>query len=734
MNRQLADSDFRNIYFIDGDRKHICYRTGMTVYEEVYDNGRFMSAGWNCAGYTLNVLDDFPTRLDNRAFREPQSFDIEADGMSLGWDWSFWGFEQSEELIETTASKVIHGIVTLESRVKPITVRVHTILDGSPVFSRWLEIVNTTDKPVNINEAAPVCGGVEIIDRWKDYMKGAPDDSRIYSLGYMDYSTWGHEGYFKWHDLPSAEYGITGKYKSDRHRHPIFMLRNNLLGSVMIAQMGWSGGYRFNFFLDTDEGRSKLSFRMELESQKPLIILDPGESFETPCVHIGMVQGELDDAVNGMHAHLRRSVFTLPDARGKRGWVVGGMGPERLMDVRATKHFADTLAAVGAETLIIDAGWYCPLGTECQEWHPRTGDWYPDQERYPNGIKEIRDYIHSKGLLFGLWLDIERLGDKSEAAKKHPEWISQSYINGHRHSQMNMADPEAVAWAEAELTRVIDEYKVDLFRLDYNLSTDDLLNKIDRGNGPENAYVRYYKNTNAMYHRLRKKFPNVVFENCAGGGGRTDIGFVANFTHTWVSDWNVAPRSFTITNGMTMALPPEWVDRLMSGMNCHTRASLDFQVRSTIFGKPTTNDYNAVGSETNPDQIAFVRHALDIYKKHIRPYINDSRIFHHTPELVSGLNGAGGVTEQPQGTGIMERASSDGKHGVLGVFKLSDAGDEEVITVYPRGIDASLAYAITFDNSGMTARVAGYELMNTGLRVRLPGAMTSELIIYSAAE
>ena len=476
---------------------------------------------------------------------------------------------------------------------------------------------------------------------------------------------------------------------------------------------------------------SKVSFKMSLDAPKPLIVLAPGERFEMPKVHIGMLQGELDDAVNSMHTHIRRSVFTQPVACCRRGWVEGGMGAERLMSVEATKHFTDTMAAVGAETMIIDAGWNCPPGKEQHEWSRYPGDWYPDAERYPNGIDEIRDYIHGKGLLFGLWLELERLGDASKAKKEHPEWIARRY-DGQDNVLLDMTNPEAVAWAEGELTRVIEEYKVDLFRLDFNTHISGWLCSTDKDGIPENTYIRYYQNTNAMYNRLKRKFPNVIFENCASGGSRTDVEFVSNFSHTWVSDWNIAPRSFAITNGMTMVLPPEYVDRLVSGMNCHTRASLDFQVRNTIFGRPTTNDYNAMGSDMNLDQIAFVKHTFDIYKVHIRPYIDGSKIYHHTPELVSGFGGAGGVVEQPQGVGILERASEDGKHGVIGIFKLSDSGDEDLAIVYPRGIDPSLMYRVTFDNSLATASVSGMMLANEGLRVRLAGAMISELLIYEA--
>ncbi len=733
MQHHLKNASFRDVYVhTEGDATVFCYRTGMTVYEEMFRGGQYTAAGWNTSGYTQNVLESFPTRLPADAFAEPQAFDLEVEGVSLGWSWQYAGFEQSEERVEKTGAALTHAVLTLKSGLKPVTVRVHTLLDGTPILNRWLEVTNTGERPLAISQAAPMAGGIEVIDGWKDYMTGAPDQTKIYSLGYMDHAQWGFEGSFRWHDMPNAQLSFSGKYRRERHRQPFFVLRNNLTGGMMIGQLGWSGGYQFSFDLDADTAAARMAYRLALDAPRPFIILTPGECFETPAAHVGMLQGDLDDAVNAMHSHLRRSVFTTPDARGVIGWFEGGMGPERLMDMTATRHFADTIAAIGGETLIIDAGWYCPPGTAVTQWHARAGDWYPDPDRYPNGIREARDYAHQKGLLFGLWFDLERIGVQSAAAKAHPEWISQGYVQGRVTSQLNMAIPAAAAWAEAELSRCIEEYGMDLFRLDYNLGTPELLNTVDLGNGPENNYIRYYKNTNDMYRRLRQKYPDVVFENCAGGGGRTDVGFLANFTHTWISDWNVAPRSVAIVNGMTMALPPEMCDRLVGGMSCHTRGSLDFQARLTLFGRPTTNDYNAVGSLSNPDQLAFLRHTFDLYKNFIRPWAADCLTFHHTPEVMAGAGA--GTAVHPTGTAVLERAAADGSRAVIGVFRLANAMDEEYTTVYPRGIDAARSFTVTLDNTGAAITMTGAQLLQQGIRVRLQGSIVSELVLLQAVD
>lgn len=718
---------FRDVQIIRGDRPVVSYRTGMMVYEESFDDGRWLARGWNGSGFMLNVLDSMPTRLNPDAFAEPHAFDLEVNGASLNYVWRC-GDITAEEVESPHGGTDLHVAVVLTHAEHPFRVTVHTLLDGSELFTRWLTLENLADAPVNISALAPLSGGLTFLRDWRSHVAEA-DPRQLFTLGYFDKAIWGHEGLYRRYPLPNAIYTVAGRHRRQRHRHPFFTLEDHTNGAIWIAQMAWSGGYSFDFDLNADGGDAALTFRMGIDSPNPLLVLGPGEAFDSPRVCIGMLHAGLDDAVNAMHAHLRRSYFTLPEARGLTGGLVeAGMGPERLMDVTATKYFADTAAAVGAETLIIDAGWYCPPGTAVKEWHPRSGDWYPDPDRYPNGIGEIRDYIHEKGLLFGLWLDLERIGASSKLYAEHPDWAAKHFIEGRHGSMLDLARDDVAEWVENELARVIEKYQIDLFRLDYNIGWADVCYAIPAATGGrECGTMKYYRNINRIYRNLRERYPDVVFENCAGGGGRTNLGFVENFTHSWVSDHQTAPRGVAITNGMTMALPPERVDRLASGMNSHTRGSLAHTIRQTLFGRPTTNSYGPIGSPMNPNQIDLVRRSYAIYKTEIRPYAADGKIFHHTPEIWES---------QPKGTCILERASADGCHAVIGVFTLSDAARDggETVIVYPRGLDVSKRYMLTFDNSGKTTTADGFALVNEGIRVTLGAALSSELLVLRALE
>ena len=126
----------------------------------------------------------------------------------------------------------------------------------------------------------------------------------------------------------------------------------------------------------------------------------------------------------------------------------------------------------------------------------------------------------------------------------------------------------------------------------------------------------------------------MVFQNCAGGGGRLDWGTLARFHNTELSDWMRLPRGFKILNGVTMSLPPEMLLRTFgTEVGEHVLdGDVDTQLRHCfcrlIFRgiAPTLEDL----TEYLRDRIG---HYLDIYRKHIRPIMQNGRVYHHTPFL-----------------------------------------------------------------------------------------------------
>ncbi len=702
-------NSFFDVYYNES-KKTFCYRSKDMVYEECFEKGALITCGWNASAYPLDVLTNFPSRLDTRRYTEPFAFNLEIDGQNVAFDSELVSFRK-DEMNDSLLCKI-----TLRSNIKPLEITVCTLLDGTQMLSRWLELKNLSDKPLCVNKLALISGGFEDMDT--DHLKGTTDKTKLYSIGYFDDDSWAREGQFIWRDLNPDTTSVDGRFLRDRFRHPLIFLKNNVLGHTWFCQLGYSGGYRFTVDYNAKpyKDETHLSFKAEITGHSPMLVLKPLEEFTTPKVHIGIVHGDLDCAINEMHAHTRKSVLNNIYADPSPALINCGMGAEHNMDIKGSKAFIDQFAELGGEIFTIDAGWVCPPGAET-EWGNYNGLNIPDKERYPDEIKEICDYAHEKGLKFGLWMDIESIGRKCPLFDKKPDFRSENVFGVKNPKLIDMSIPEVSKWAENELSRIIEEYKLDLLRVDHNVDYTEYFSMRDTGCGiKECVTLRHNKAVYDMYSRLKEKYPHVIFENCAGGGGRTDLGMMENFNHTWVSDNQKMPYSTAITNGMTMALPPERVDRLFAGMGCHTIGSLKAHMRNTMLGHISLNVISPDGAKAGSHALAFIKHSTDIYKKFIRPFLSEAIIYHHTPELYDN------------DVCVLEIGSPDKTKGAITVFAMCSTDTQNVL-VKPKGIDKSKSYNVTLDNDGCTFAVSGYEL-SKGIEINLNSAMDSELVLY----
>ena len=109
-----------------------------------------------------------------------------------------------------------------------------------------------------------------------------------------------------------------------------------------------------------DRKDSFVSFKAALTGYSPLVVLRGGETLTTPEVYMGVVAGDLDEAINEMHTHTRRSVLCADEIDSGAYLIGAGMGAEHDMSVETSKAFIDQMCEMGAEVFIVDAGWECP--------------------------------------------------------------------------------------------------------------------------------------------------------------------------------------------------------------------------------------------------------------------------------------------------------------------------------------------------------------------------------------
>ncbi len=595
---------------------------------------------------------------------------------------------------------------------------------------RWLEVTNTGKQATAISKVSPWSGQLWHTPDFPEKIQ--PNSEDVYDVGYIQYQEWGHEGAWRFDPVINETKIISGDRGKSGWGHPTFFARNNATGEWFVASLAWSGNWKIRVTskiqkLPADSGGpgrpaedARLFFDMGPSTVDPALrVIDPGETVKTPETHVMCMKSDLDHVIGAVLAHVRRDVLPKPPSEhvfdveaNHRGYIVNHeteAGIDREIDMAA---------AVGAQTFVIDAGWY---GPEPNEWWNNVGDWYPGAW-LPNGIEPIREHARKKGMGFGLWVEIESAGAASKVRKEHPDWfLKRNGVPIANGRELDVGNPVVAKWMESEIARLIRKYNLDVFRIDYNISTEEDGNQVREG-FVENTLWRHVENLYAIFDHLRQQFPGVVFQNCAGGGGRLDWGIMHRFDNTELSDWMRGPRALKILNGITWLLPPEILLRTFGTevSDLQGDADIDSQLNEVEMSLPIFRGIAPTLAELNPILGDQIRSGVELYKNELRPILRGGIVYHHTPLPQQG---------SPSPWIVLEYGSPDKSKDVSTLFRTSDFGDP-VYRFIPRGLSPSGTYKVTFENRGESAEMSGVQLMQNGIPVRLEAAGTSEMLFF----
>lgn len=685
---------------------YFCYRTHNTVYEERLAEGQLQSVYWNGAGFDPHtVTNPCSPRLNPADYHVDAAFGLWVDGTDLSHSYRLEGVSQ------TTEKDGLHITVSLTSTLKAIRVGVHTLLDGSNILVRYLTVENLGEQVLSLSRVTVMSGAVMCRNLPSPYAEPP------FEIGYIHNAMATFEGDFQWQKLPRNTFGFGKKRYAERYRNPFFAVRSLQSPDLFMGQLAFSGGYEFLFhnLVECHSQQDFLSFEIATGEKSPVYVLTPGEQMTSPSFHGALLHGDFDAAVQEFHRHIRQYCGVFE----KHALLEASIGPEVAMDEANVFAAMDTAAEVGAEVFFIDAGWYAPDGGE-RCWPEHTGDWFPDPWRYACSMHDFKAYANQKGMKFGLWMDIEKLGPKS-AALQNPAVPKLHGYNGAltpdgQSGILDLSHPRGFAWAFEQICRCIDQYELTFFRLDsgaYSYTSCDECHGFR-----ENRDLRYYANLYRLFAQLREKYPHVVFQNCAGGGGRLDLGMMKPMSNTWISDCQVAPLSFSVINGVTAFLPPEYTVRPIGAQSGHREGTLDFQMNVVRFSNPLFSYCLPKGVCFPPEQLERIKKMFHTYKTVLRPMMRHSRVFHHTPTL---------DPSRPDCVGILEMAGCERDCSLLGIFTLSQVCQPQK-TVRFRGVDAVGLYDI-YINDEYCGQASGYDLVHTGLTVMMERPLDSKAIL-----
>jgi alpha-galactosidase len=714
INSAVFAKGFTDIHLKPASDHEVRYTSGKTIYVEALVEDRWVGRYWTPSGrinvpYQRWAEDAFELRVQDNPAQDAAPIPL-----SKGWKWV------SAAEAPKTQRGARHFVVELSNATPAVMLKVHTLLDGTPVLTRWLEITNKTGKPLALMAVSPWAGAL-----WTATSPQSLAPQRIehaFTLGYFTRQDQGFEGWLDWKPLPDGD-TVIQDLLGQGYDDPFFIVRNEAKGEYFIGHLAWSANWRMAFRCEKE---SMLKFKTGPTAARAQRVLDPDETVQTPAVHLGPIEGDLDTTVQAMHDHLRRSV--LPERKpqrahlveysttGDQGYPANRMGDTAGMTEANILTNVDLAAAIGAEVFIIDAGWW-----------DNPGDWTPSPTRFPRGLGPIVDHAHKKGLLFGLYVEIERVNawnvgndiGKSRVAREHPDWVGPRAI-------LDLTKPEVAAYAESELIRIIDQYKLDLYRLDYNPLPMTEGPSTPRGGFTEDNYWRYYEAFYGLIDRIRAKYPNLILQQCAAGGARNDLGTAGRFHETYLTDGNNMPGVLRNYSGQSLALPPEaFVTAFAEGFyGTNGSGHSDTEWRNTFcLGTPWLLLGVAPSiEELSPERRDRYAHYVNLYKTFIRPILPVCRMYHHSP-----VSSKGGVTSS--GWFAMEYAAPDRKKGWATIVRIGTT-DSDTYVLRPRGLDRGRTYRVTFDSTGETVTRDGLDWVREGIPVRLESVMSSDLLLF----
>ncbi|MBQ5952008.1 MAG: alpha-galactosidase [Lachnospiraceae bacterium] len=270
---------------------------------------------------------------------------------------------------------------------------------------------------------------------------------------------------------------------------------------------------------------------------------------------------------------------------------------------------------VGIELFVMDDGWFGNRVDDTQS----LGDWEADRRKLPGGIRGIAKKVRDLGLLFGLWVEPEMVNANSALYKAHPDWCMD--IPGREHSEgrnqrlLDLTRTEVQDYVIESMRKVFSAGGVSYVKWDMNRIVSDVFSRALPADRQGEVLHRYVLGLYRIMRVLTEEFPKILFEGCASGGNRFDLGILCYFPQIWASDDTDAWERARIQAGYSYGYP-------MNTVAAHVSASPNHQTlrKSPLETRFEVASFGVLGYELNlldlkKEDYDKVKVQTELYKK-----------------------------------------------------------------------------------------------------------------------
>jgi len=500
-----------------------------------------------------------------------------------------------------------------------------SIFANYPVVTQSFCIRNTSNAPISLEKAlsasldlygtrqelVTLCGG------WarERHVERAPLRQGVQSIG----STRGNSSHQYNPFIALCEEGTTEEH-----------------GRATGISLVYSGNFQASVELDTNlTVRAMIGIHPDAFSWQ----LKPGTAFQTPEALLTFSETGLGGLSQGLHRVLRERVCRGYYRDRDRPVVMNSW--EALyftFDAEKVVELAHDAKAVGAEVLVLDDGWFGKRDNDLSG----LGDWVVNENKLKGGLSLLIQRVREAGVEFGLWFEPEMVSPDSDLYRAHPDWCLAT--DGYDRTQvrhqlvLDLGREDVQAYLIEALSAVLGSAPVRYVKWDMNRNQTEPGSALLKDGRQGEAQHRYILGLYAVLEALTQRFPEVLFEGCAGGGGRFDSGLLYYMPQHWTSDNTDARERTLIQYGTSFAYPAiSMCAHISASPNHQMGRNTPVKTRAIVAGSANLG-LSLSPNRLTPEELAVIKEQIAEYK--LRRHLVQFGTFHRLLDPFCGNAGA----------------------------------------------------------------------------------------------
>lgn len=404
---------------------------------------------------------------------------------------------------------------------------------------------------------------------------------------------------------------------SSNRANPFVMLSKSETSEDLGDCYGFNLIYSGNHYEAAEvSGYGKTRLVIGINPQSFCFRIGAGECFEAPEA----VMSYSHEGYNGMSRHMHRFVrehIVRGKWKHKTRPVLLNSWEASYFDINERKllQLAKAGKEVGIELFVMDDGWFGSRDDDTQS----LGDWEVNRKKLPDGVEGLARKVKDLGLDFGIWVEPEMVNVKSKLYEEHPDWVlmipDKPHSEGRNQRILDLTRKEVQDYIIEEMSRVFSSADIAYVKWDMNRTVTDYYSSALPAERQGEVAHRYVMGLYRCMKELTERFPDILFEGCAAGGNRFDLGILCYFPQIWASDDTDALCRAEIQTGYSYGYPMSTVSAHVSACPNHQTlrtTPLETRFHVACFG---ICGYECNFCDMKREELAAVKAQIELYKE-----------------------------------------------------------------------------------------------------------------------